>query len=624
VPPVAGSVDRWQRNDRRPAIELRKLVLRNGAEEANRSPPRQRAKQVGVVPLGWLGVVAGGAHDRELDAVGQCPDEAVDSLVRCQAADEEHAPARALRMGAVAAAVDAAIDDARAGRRRTELVGGILGHHEEAVKQTQERASPRPARQSVVRRHRRAAARPRDQGRDPARRTARVMGVHDVGAGQRTGQARRDGMSGVAEVGHRPEDPDAETARLADASGAPEGDELAVHAAGHGPRELEGVALATAEDPGVAERGGRDVDDPHLSLCMVTLGDPRRMTGGYLYHLRMAAAAPRHGARMAFVSFPERPFPLAAGSAARVFNRVGALGPRAILLDSIAAAFAAPWLAARSPAAPVIGVLHQQPGGIDHGAVRTRLQAPLDRLAYRHARRLIVASELLADQLATAGVDGERIRVVPPGRDVATAAAAEHDLRAGRRAAFLCVGNWIPRKGILELLDAFARLAPDTATLHLAGDEQADPAYARRVRRQLARPDLDERVVVHGVLSREQVAGLYAHADVFVLPAFREPYGTVWGEAMASGLPVVGWRAGNLPYLADDGREGLLVPPGDVAGLARALERLATDAPLRKRLGEAAHRRASARPTWDEAAALFFGAIRDALARGPREGRRPL
>jgi glycosyltransferase involved in cell wall biosynthesis len=84
---------------------------------------------------------------------------------------------------------------------------------------------------------------------------------------------------------------------------------------------------------------------------------------------------------------------------------------------------------------------------------------------------------------------------------------------------------------------------------------------------------------------------------------------------MAFGLPVVGWRAGNLPYLADDGREALFVPPGDIDGLSRALRRLATDPPLRRRLGEAARARASARPTWDESAALFFGAIRGALGR---------
>jgi glycosyltransferase involved in cell wall biosynthesis len=363
------------------------------------------------------------------------------------------------------------------------------------------------------------------------------------------------------------------------------------------------------------------MDDPHLLLCLVTLGDPRRLTGGYLYHLRMAAAGPRHAARIVFLSFPERRFPLPALAAPRVLARARRLGAHAILLDSIAAAFAGPWLAARPSATPLVGVLHQPPGGIDHEGPRTRLQTPLDRLAYRDARLLIVASELLADQVAAAGVDRERIRVVPPGRDVAAPPAEPGDLRAGRGAAFVCVANWIARKGILELLDAFARLPPDTATLHVAGDEDGDPAYAARVRRRLARPELAARVVVHGALSREGVAALYAAADAFVLPAFREPYGTVWGEAMAFGLPVVGWRAGNLPYLAQDGREGLLVAPGDIDALARAMGLLATDPALRERLGQAARRRASARPTWEQSAALFFAAIRAALPGAPAPGR---
>ena len=80
---------------------------------------------------------------------------------------------------------------------------------------------------------------------------------------------------------------------------------------------------------------------------------------------------------------------------------------------------------------------------------------------------------------------------------------------------------------------------------------------------------------------------------------------------MASGLPVVGWRAGKLPYLATHEREGLLVHPSDVLGLCGALRRLADDPTLRARLG-AARERALSRPTWGESGALFFRAIRAA------------
>ena len=87
------------------------------------------------------------------------------------------------------------------------------------------------------------------------------------------------------------------------------------------------------------------------------------------------------------------------------------------------------------------------------------------------------------------------------------------------------------------------------------------------MRARLAAVDLVDRVVFHGPVSRADVAAFYGAADVFVLPSYLEPYGTVYGEALAAGLPVVGWRAGNLPHLATDDREGVLLPPGDVAGL---------------------------------------------------------
>jgi glycosyltransferase involved in cell wall biosynthesis len=367
------------------------------------------------------------------------------------------------------------------------------------------------------------------------------------------------------------------------------------------------------------------VSDGRLVLPLLTLGDPQGLSGGYLYHQRMAEAAPLHDATIMFLSFPERRFPAAAFAASRLFADARSLGADAVLLDSIVAAVAAPWLAARRSPAPVVGVLHQAPGGVDHGVWRTRAQAALDGAAYRRARLLLVTSELLADELAVEGFADDQVQVVPPGRDVAPARGGPPlDLRRGCDAALLCVANWLPHKGIVELLDAFAATAPGAGTLHLVGDEDVQPGYGRRVRRRLAAPDLAGRVVVHGPLPREDLAMLYANSDVFVLPAFREAYSMVWGEAMAYGLPVVGWHAGNLPRLATDGRDGILVPPGDLRALAEALGSLAADEALRDRLGAAARRRALARPTWEESATLFFAAVRRGLSldgRGPHRRR---
>jgi len=357
-----------------------------------------------------------------------------------------------------------------------------------------------------------------------------------------------------------------------------------------------------------------------LSVLLITLGDPSRLTGGYLFHRRMADRAAANGARLRFVSFPERPFLLSPLDGPRVFRRALASRPDAIVLDSICTAQAAPYLRLRCPRVPLVAMLHQPPGGIDFGPLRTRVQAVLDQDAYRHARLLLAASEDLRDQLLQAGVPAARLRVVPPGRDVSSEVGPPPgDLRRGRRAALLCVGNWMARKGILPLLEAFAHVPADLATLHLVGDTAVEPRYAARVHARLARADLAGRVVVHGAISLAEVAAFYLAADAFVLPSMKEPFGTVYGEAMAYGLPVLGWRAGNLPHLATDGVEGFVVEPGDLPGLARAMATIAADEPLRRRMGEAARRRALARPTWDDTAALFFGAIREAIREGRTE-----
>jgi glycosyltransferase involved in cell wall biosynthesis len=348
-----------------------------------------------------------------------------------------------------------------------------------------------------------------------------------------------------------------------------------------------------------------------LRTSLITLGDPHRLTGGYLYHRRMAAAAEEHGASLRFESCPEMPFPLGALAARSVLRRA-AQDADVVVVDSIAAALLAPW--ARRVDTPLAAMLHQVPGGIDHGPLRTGVQARLDEHTYRHVRLLMVASETLADDLKARDFPPERIRVVAPGRDPASSAGTPRDLRAGRRTAFLCVANWIPRKGVLDVLDALALLPVDAATLHLVGDDRADRRYADRVRARLRDPALADRVVVHGPVPAREVAAMYLAADVFVLPSTKEPYGTVLGEALAAGLPLVGWDAGNLPHLISDGREGFVVPVGDLDGLTSALARLAEDDGYRYALAAAARRRGEALPTWDDTAREFFGALREASA----------
>ncbi len=356
------------------------------------------------------------------------------------------------------------------------------------------------------------------------------------------------------------------------------------------------------------------IGQPVLRLSLVTLGDPNQQTGGCRYHRRMARAAPGYGAEIRFCSIPDRSWPLPIATATRAF-RAASERSDAIVLDSLAAAFVAPWIA-RSPV-PVIAVLHQAPGGVGHVWIRSLSQRALDRVAYRHASGFIAAGQSLVETLCGLGVADDRIRFVPPGCDVPFDGGSPLDLRQGRDVAVLCVGNWTPNKGILELVKAFASLPESAATLWLVGATDVDRAYAERVRRRISAPDLSHRVVVRGALPFDEVGRMYRSADVFALCSFVDAFGTAWAEAISAGLPVVGWRTANLPRLAEHGREALMPEPGDHRGLASALQAICSDAGLRERLSAGARRRAGTLPTWLQSEEGFFGAVREFLGTLP-------
>ena len=141
----------------------------------------------------------------------------------------------------------------------------------------------------------------------------------------------------------------------------------------------------------------------------------------------------------------------------------------------------------------------------------------------------------------------------------------------------LSVGRLSKEKNLEALLDPLRRL-PGTR-LAVVGD---GPHRAELERRFAGTP-----TVFPGPLAGEELAAAYASADVFAFPSTTETLGLVALESLASGVPVVGARAGGIPFAVDDGRTGLLAAPGDTGGFTAHLARLLDDEPLRARMGAA-------------------------------------
>jgi glycosyltransferase involved in cell wall biosynthesis len=233
-------------------------------------------------------------------------------------------------------------------------------------------------------------------------------------------------------------------------------------------------------------------------------------------------------------------------------------------------------------------LLHMHGGSfIDFYSARSRLVRRFIRWIYGGARCVIALSEEWRTALS-AMQPASHIRVI--ANPISIPAVRPAIDGAVPRVLFL--GIVCERKGVHDLLRAWPavlRRVPD-ARLVLAGS--GDVVAARALARELG---IAESVETPGWILGEDKARLLREATAFALPSHFEALPMSVLEAMAAGLPVVATRVGGVPTAIDDGGSGILLEPRDVAGLACALTTLLTDAPARRRMGEAARRAARER-----------------------------
>lgn len=221
---------------------------------------------------------------------------------------------------------------------------------------------------------------------------------------------------------------------------------------------------------------------------------------------------------------------------------------------------------------------------------------PAERVVEFATNRLIdvvVANSAAAAALAvdTQGVDPARMRIIrngvllPEPSSPAERALRRHDLGASDGEILVgCVANYRDVKGLDGVIDAVGGLIREglPLRLELVGEGDLRPELERQIRDL----GLQEQVCLHGALL--DVEPLYAAFDIVVQGSHREGLPNVLLEAGAAGRAIVATSAGGSAEIVVDGRTGLLVPVNDIAALATAIRRVATDIALREQLGAAA------------------------------------
>ena len=325
---------------------------------------------------------------------------------------------------------------------------------------------------------------------------------------------------------------------------------------------------------------------PAAFLVPAGVHDERHPSGGNRYDVELAAALRLTGWRARMIEVGAEP-----GAMAAALGDVAQGEP--VLLDGL---LLEGGIEARAMEEHrFVPLLHMPPGS----------EAALDLLG--RAAAVVTTSGWTRDQVREHVPAAVAMVVALPGvrptRLVSTSPT-------GRR--IRCVGAVVPHKGQDVLVAALGRLKHHTWRCELVGPTDVDPAFSGSVRGLADRLDIADRVLLTGPRHANPLDALYSGADLLVLPSRSESYGMVVAEALACGVPVIAAATGGVREALDPAA-GLLVRPGDAAGLAAALDAWLSHADLRRRLTAGARASAGRRRGWSSAAGL----VADLLAAAP-------
>lgn len=222
-----------------------------------------------------------------------------------------------------------------------------------------------------------------------------------------------------------------------------------------------------------------------------------------------------------------------------------------------------------------------------------------------YADLIVAPSPWEREQMVTrSGARSSKVHVIPCGVDLSLfkpipSSRAKKILGLSTREFILFVGRIDAIKGIDVLIRALHRLSrkpwkgsQNLGLIVIGGELDADPRAEsqemRRLRKMVARMNLQERIAFWGAQRQDLLPYFYSAAKALVLPSRYESFGMVALEAMACGTPVVASRVGGLQYTVEDNRTGFLVAEGDWGALAERIHEVVEDQSLRERLITAA------------------------------------
>jgi glycosyltransferase involved in cell wall biosynthesis len=267
-------------------------------------------------------------------------------------------------------------------------------------------------------------------------------------------------------------------------------------------------------------------------------------------------------------------------------------------------------LAAKPLSVPLVSTCHLW----TRATLSVRIYEWLDSLTLRSVQRVVAVSDVIADLLQKSGVPKLRIATIYNGTDVALFEGALPNLRlelnAGNRPLIGTVARLEEQKGLRYFIEAardvISKLPEALFVIVGEGSERAKLTELIREHR------LEHNILLLGSL--ENMPGVYASLDIFVLASINEGMPMTILEALGAARPVIATRVGSVEQLILQDETGILIEPRDVSALSTAILRLLYDRPLARTLAAAGAARVKRHFTAGSMASKYVEIYRQVLS----------
>jgi glycosyltransferase involved in cell wall biosynthesis len=363
-----------------------------------------------------------------------------------------------------------------------------------------------------------------------------------------------------------------------------------------------------------------------MRLGLVIYGNINTLSGGYIYDRILVQYLTGKGHQVDIISIPRRQYGLQLmdNCSRKLYSDLASTRYDVLLQDELnhPSFFLANKSLQKKVAYPIVAIVHQVLCRQPRSNLLNRIYQPIEKRYLQSVNGCIFNSRttrMTVEQLIE--VTPPSIVACPAGDRLGQLSSIDlinARIRQGGPLRLIFVGNVLPNKGLLPLINVLSEVPAEKWFLTVIGSLKMDRSYTRRVERLIADKKVSRQINLTGPKDGGELAKHMSQSHMFIMPYSHEGFGMAYMEAMAFALPVIGSAAGAVKEFVAPGKNGFLIKPDDFNSVQFHINNLYQNRKGLAEMSRAAFRTFMDRPKWEDTMASIQGYLTN-LAKSKKE-----